>query len=293
MKQKAFDWTFRAAAAAVVLAAPLAARAVDPALAASPCTYVGRIMDAEHVGFDSNRVATVSAFDLSGNMVATTKTFYMPDSRRNYALRIPMASKQVDGALTTSSTVAIKVTEPNGTEWSGLVVDNDAKLGAPGTLKEVDIVLAQCSNQYGIDDYLLDEFERAWKNSRYCRAGESFDPTKDYDGDGMSTIAEILAGTNPFDSDDKLSILSFRRGKNGGSEKDVLSFICRPGRAYRLEMAESLDNPEWKQKEFSLNESGTPINYISVPSNAKGDETPTVYLLPATGKSAFFRVRSE
>lgn len=293
MKQKAFDWTFRAAAAAVVLAAPLAARAVDPALAASPCTYVGRIMDAEHVGFDSNRVATVSAFDLSGNMVATTKTFYMPDSRRNYALRIPMASKQVDGALTTSSTVAIKVTEPNGTEWSGLVVDNDAKLGAPGTLKEVDIVLAQCSNQYGIDDYLLDEFEWAWKNSRYYRAGESFDPTKDYDGDGMSTIAEILAGTNPFDSDDKLSILSFRRGKNGGSEKDVLSFICRPGRAYRLEMAESLDNPEWKQKEFSLNESGTPINYISVPSNAKCDETPTVYLLPATGKSAFFRVRSE
>lgn len=293
--KKSIDWTFRAGIAALAFIAPLVMRAdnpQDPVQAASPYTYVGRLMDAEHVGFDTNRVAEISAYDDSGNLVATTKTFYKADSRRNYALRIPMASKAVDGALTTDSMVRIEVKEQNGTVWTGLVVDQDARLGAPGALKEVDIVLAQCTNQYGIDDNLLEDLYWAWRYSKYYRADETFDPTKDYDGDGMSTIAEILAGTNPFDSDDNLSIVSFRRGATG-ADKDALSFICRPGRAYKLEMTESLNNPEWKQKEFSLNESGTPINYISVPATANGDETPTVYLLPAAGKSGFFRVRSE
>ena len=58
-------------------------------------------------------------------------------------------------------------------------------------------------------------------------------------------------------------------------------------------MTESLENPNWRTKEFSRNESGTPINYISVPANGSDEETPTVYLIPVTGKQAFYRVRSE
>ena len=296
--QKSIDSAFRAGVAALAFAVPLASRAanpLNPAQAASPCTYVGRVMNAEHVGFDTNRVAEISAYDASGQLVAKSKTFYKPDSRRNYALQIPMASKAVDGALTTDSTVRIEVKEPNGTVWTGLVVDQDATLGAPGTLKEVDIVLAQCTNQYGIDDYLLEDLYWMWRYSDYYTAGETFDPTKDHDGDGMSTLKEALSGTNPFNPQDNLSIVSFRRGeqKSGSSGKDVLSFKCRPGRAYSLEMTESLSNPDWKVKPFSRNESGTPINYLSVPANGSDEETPTVYLIPVTGKQAFYRVKAE
>ena len=125
----AVDLASRAAVAALVLAAPLAARAANPAVtpaqATTPCTYVGRLMDAEHVGFDTNRVAEIAAYDeSSGKLVATSKTFFRADSRRNYALRIPMASRRVGGALTPGSTVRIEVTEPNGMVWSGLVVDD-------------------------------------------------------------------------------------------------------------------------------------------------------------------------
>lgn len=291
----AFAFAPSALAAALALALPLAARAdsSEPAQALIPCTYVGRLMDAEHVGFDTNRVAEITAYDdATGKPVATSTTFYQADSRRNYALRIPMASKAVDGALVPGSTVRIEVTEPNRRKWSGLVVENDAKLGGPGSVKEVDIVLASCSNAYGIDDQLFRDLSLAWQYSAYHRDGEEFDPRKDYDGDGVSTIDEALSGTNPFDPEDKLSIVSFSRGDQGGA-KDVLSFRCSQGRAYSLEVTESLDNPDWKRKSFSLNESGTPINYISIPATGSGEETPTVYLLPATGKSAFFRVRSE
>ena len=289
MKQAVNDWMFRVTVAMLAGASPLAVLAAGPIQAVSPCTYVGRLMDAEHVGFDANRVAEIAAYDASGNLVARTTTFYKPDSRRNYALRIPMASQAVDGALTTNSTVTIEVVEPNGTVWTGVVVDRDATLGGPGSLKEVDIVLAECTNAYGIDDGLLEDLYWAWRYSAYYKAGETFDPQKDYDGDGMSTLNEALSGTDPFDPADCLSILSFRRG----SEKDVLSFTCRPGRAYQLEVSESLTNPNWKAKEFYRDESGTPVNVISVPAAGSSEAAPTVYLLPEVGKNAFFRIKSE
>ena len=250
-------------------------------------------MDAAHVGFDTNRVAELAAYDAAGNLVASSKTFYKSDSRRNFALRIPMASKAVDGALTPGSAVRLEVTEPNGTVWSGVVVDKDAQLGAPGSVKEVDIVLAECTNEYGIDDYLLEDLYWDWVYSPYYKPGETFDPRKDYDGDGMSTINEALSGTNPFDPNDCLAIVSFRRAGQDAGAKDILSFECRPGRSYRLEVTDSLENPNWQTKEFSRDENGTPINYITVPATGSSEETPTVYLLPQTGPKAFFRIKAD
>ena len=286
------SFAFRACAAALAFAAPMALHAATPAVAATPCTYVGRLMNAEHVGFDATRPATISAFDANNRMLAETKTFYRTDSRRNYALRIPMASKPVDGALAQGSTVQIRVTEPNGDVWSGVVVDSDAVLGAPGSIKEVDIVLADCTNEYGIDDWLLEDLYWEWRYSDYYVAGETFDPRKDYDGDGASTIAEVFSGTDPFNPNDKLEIVSFKLGGQDGS-KDALTFTGRPGHAYGVEVSESLDGKSWKAKKLFCSETGEPVNYLSVPASASSGEKPTIYLLPETGRSAFFRVKTE
>lgn len=297
--QTTSDRAFRTVVAALACAMPLAVRAaaVNPAQAASPCTYVGRLMDAEHVGFDANRVAEIAAYDdATGKKVAESKTFFNADSRRNYALRIPMASKRVSGALVPGATVRIEVTEPNGTVWTGLVVDKNAEIGGPGSVKEVDIVLAECTNEYDLDDYLLDDLYWEWYYSEYGPLrvpGATFNPMDDHDGDGISTRREVLSGTDPFNPDDKFSILSFKQAGQESAEKDVLSFSCRPGRAYSLEVTDSLDQPNWKQKEFSRNESGTPVNYIAIPASGSGAETPKVYLLPEVGKRAFFRIKSE
>ena len=157
-------------------------------------------------------------------------------------------------------------------------------------------MLARCSNNnYGIDDGLYDGLYTAWRYSRYYVRGEKFDPAKDYDGDGTSTLDEALAGTNPFDPDDKLAIVSFRRGREkntrGGEGKDELVFTVKPGRAYSLEVAESLEKKDWKPAEFYQEEDGTPVNVISIPAMGTRNETPTIFLRPASGSSAFFRIR--
>ena len=288
--------TFGILTAAILVVHGAASGVEAPVVQTVPCTYVGRLMDAEHVAFDDSRKASIVAYDASGNAIAASSTFYKSDSRRNYALNIPMASSAVDGALPPGAKVTIEVTDSNGDVWSGVVTNADATLSAPGSVKEVDIVLASCTNGYGLDDSLYDDLYWAWRWSRYYVRGEKFDPTKDYDGDGTSTHEEALAGTNPFDPDDKFAIVSFRRGeekkiRGGGVGKDELAFTAKPGRAYSLEVSESLDKQDWKPAEFYQEEDGTPVNVISIPATGTRNETPTIFLLPVSGDSAFFRIR--
>ena len=63
----------------------------------NPYTFVGRVMDAKHDAFGSNRVAKIEAVNTNGELLVQTKTFFRADSRRNYALQIPMATSEVDG----------------------------------------------------------------------------------------------------------------------------------------------------------------------------------------------------
>jgi hypothetical protein len=280
--------------------APSFLLAAAPIQAESPCIFTGRLMDAEHVAFDTNRVASLAAYDAtSGKKIAAAKTFFRADSRRNYALRVPMASAPVDGAATPGAVVSVEVTEPNGAVWTGVVVDSDATLGGPGSVKEVDIVLAKCTNnEYGLDDDLYNDLYWAWRYSKYYKAGEAFDPTKDHDGDGVSTRSEALSGTNPFDPAVKLAIVAYKPEKpapdsgSGEGENGELAFTASPGRAYSLEATTSLENPEWKMVEFLNEGSSDPVNYISLPATG-GGKTPVVYLLPKRGKQAFYRVKVE
>ena len=106
--------------------------------------------------------------------------------------------------------------------------------------------------------------------------GEGFDPRKDYDGDGVSTIDEALSGTNPYDPESVLKITDFSKG-----ESVALSFTATGGRAYSVECAESPGTGGWKA-----------VNVVSLPN---GDDSTvcTVYLVPERQDSAFFRVRAE
>ena len=52
----------------------------------NPYTFVGRVMDAKHDAFSSNRVAKIEAANANGDILVQTKTFFRTDSRRNYAL---------------------------------------------------------------------------------------------------------------------------------------------------------------------------------------------------------------
>ena len=115
----------------------------------NPYTFVGRVMDAKHDAFGSNRVAKIEAANANGDLLVQTKTFFRADSCRNYALQIPMATSEVDGYVVTNAAIDITVTDDLGKVWRGVVVD--ASAGVPGGVREVDIVLGADTNGDGID----------------------------------------------------------------------------------------------------------------------------------------------
>lgn len=282
-------------AIALLLAAPCAALA-EPSAAVTPYTFLGRVMDARHVAFDTNRVARVEAYGESGDLLASTKTFFRADSRRNYALDVPMATASADGYANKGDAIEVTVVDDVGKTWSGVVAG--ATAGASGGVCEVDIVLGEDANGDGIDDTLYSQLKAQWERSDYWRSGEEFDPNKDYDGDGVSTIMEALTGTDPFNPDKFLRITSFSRQAGSGtrsSEKPLeymsLSFDAAAGHSYVVEEATDLAAKDWKPREFVL-DSGTAVNAVSFPSTSR--TTPcTVYLLPSGTSKAFFRVKAQ
>jgi len=280
--------------------------ATEPPAAVTPYTFLGRVMDSTHVAFDGDRAATIEVSDEQGNLLSRTATFTRADSRRNYVLAVPMATSAANGCTVQNAALEIEVTDDLGKVWSGVVVD--ASAGVPGGVREVDIVLGEDANGDGIDDQLYKRLKSEWERSEYWKSGEAFDPTKDYDGDGVSTIAEALAGTNPYDPEDALRITAFSHAggtrsrasgadllsTSGGSQlaATALTFDTLGGHAYTVEEATDLAAKDWKPCAFTLPGSDTPVNVLSVPFS-DGPVPRTVYLLPSNASKAFFRVRAE
>ncbi|MBR1587658.1 MAG: hypothetical protein IJ658_04960 [Kiritimatiellae bacterium] len=280
--------------------------ATEPPAAVTPYTFLGRVMDSTHVAFDGDRAATIEVSDASGKFLARTATFFRADSRRNYSLEVPMSTSSANGYVVQDTALEIEVTDDLGKVWNGVMVD--AAAGVPGGVREVDIVLGEDLNGDGIDDQLYKRLKSEWERSEYWRSGETFDPTKDYDGDGISTINEALAGTNPYDPEDALRITAISRtggtrsrasgadllSTSGGSQlaATALTFDAIGGHAYTVEEASDLVKKDWKPCAFMLPDSSTPVNVLSVPADA-GIAPSTVYLLPSSVSNAFFRVRTK
>jgi hypothetical protein len=262
--------------------------------ALNPYTFVGRISDARHNGFDTNRVATIEATDSRGRLLARSKTFYRANSSRNYALAVPMATRAARGYSTQGQAVTLSAIDNVGNVWRGVVID--ATTGASGGVREVDIVLSKDENGDGIDDRLSDELLSQWENSEYWRYGETFDPYKDYDGDGVSTVKEALSGTNPFNPDDVLRITKFNRSHDEPVKRGQgfieLSFNGVGGRAYSVETSTDLTKKDWKTCAVQVEAENELVNVISLPVNS-GRKSFTVYLIPESSTNAFYRVKAK
>ena len=150
--------------ALLALALCAAACAHAQQAAVNPFTYLGRVMDASHAAFDTNRVATLYAFDAGGTLLARSETFHLPGSRRNYRLRIPLADADTRGYSKSGAALSIAVEDDAGKVWSGVVVDAGGTnglttVGEPGGVYEVDIVLGEDADGDGIDDELRRRLE--------------------------------------------------------------------------------------------------------------------------------------
>ena len=67
------------------------------------------------------------------------------------------------------------------------------------------------------------------------------DPAADDDGDGISNLAESIAGTNPFDPNDGLKTGSVQVL----GESLVFTFVAEKGKTYRVISADAPGGPTW------------------------------------------------
>jgi len=263
--------------------------------AVNPFTYLGRVMDASHKAFDADHRATVYAYDAAGKKLTQSDTYFLENSRRNYKLVIPLADGEADGYAMPGAILTVSVKDNEGKTWSGVVVDegraSGTAVGAPGGVREVDIVLGEDKDGDGIDDKLFEGLKAKWEMSPYYWDSNGvFNPRDDHDGDGVSTIDEALAGTRPFDSDSVLRITSFEMA-SGADGRHILVFTPTiAGRSYAVQTADS-PTGTWSSVSFQLPDSATPVNVISRPAKPDTPEPATIYLLPSGKPAGFFRIK--
>lgn len=264
-----------------------------PALSATPLlcnpyTFIGRITDARGMAFDDQRTATLTASTTgpTNALLARCTTFHRDDSRNNYRLIIPMATTPADGYALQNDTILVAATDDLGRLWSGVI--DPAVVGVPGTVSDVDIVLADDADGDGIDDTLFQELLDEWAASGLAGEGEEFDPHADYDGDGISTIDEARLGTDPFNGEDSLHIDAI----DLSSGTPAISASLPAGHVYTLETTHSLTG-DWIPTDFATGDSpSTARDCLSTPSAP--DRLPvTLYLFPATNQTpVFFRLHA-
>lgn len=296
-----------ARAACVLLASGTAFAASAQQAATLTYAYLGRVMDARRSAFDAERQATVSVANAEGRTLASSKTFFLPNSRRNYKVEVPMADTAVEGFAQVGDVLAVSVIDANNGTWAGMVIDRGRTegtvAGEPGGAKEVDIILAEDKDGDGLDDALVNSARLKWIGE-YGAYLDDFDPmtatfdiNEDHDGDGMSTRDELLSGTEPLNAGSVLRITDFSvtgAGLQDGVpvQEATIVFPTTGGHAYTLLAADALDG-EWKPVEFLTGpDASATVSVLSFASSAS-TTTQTVWLRPVKGSAKFFKVIAE
>ena len=255
-----------------------AAHAAPPG-AATPYMFVGRVMDSSHAGFDTNRVCTLTASTAEGEALVETTTFFRANTRNNYALRVPVATAEADGFALQGDPLTITAVDDQEKVWQGVIPES--LCGEPGGVREVDIVLSEDRDGDGIDDDLYEQLLAQWEASEYWKRGEEFDVNADYDGDGVSTLEEAFAGTDPYEWNEPFAITRFTNTPETGVG---VEFPTAPGRSYELQTATDLSAADW---ESTTPATACALRSIDPPGKA------VLYLLPQTNGPVFLRIHAE
>src|SRR5947208_15602856 len=76
----------------------------------------------------------------------------------------------------------------------------------------------------------------------------------DFDGDGQTDLQEFLAGTDPTNSGSVLRVLTLTSLGGGGAR---LIWSAAPGKTYRVQFKDNLDEAGWNSLPGSVIASGT------------------------------------
>ena len=250
-------------------------------------TFAGRVTDYAHIGYDADQNVEIRAKDEKGTLVAKTKTSTGGNTAYNFALDIPLASESAGGYVTPGMKLVFEFVDPDGKIFTGLVAEGDSAVGQPGGIRELKIALATDADGDGIPDEYVDMLGYLmWINGK-----DSYEPDADWDGDGANNRAEYVAGTNPFDPKDRLSVREMAEEK-GYEGYLKFSFLANQGRSYSVDTTEDLKDSTWRQTVFVDSEDGAKKSFINT-SPTKAAAYRAIYVLKENVKQQFWKLKVE
>ena len=216
-----------------------------------PFTFAGRITDYAHIAYDTNSVVEVRLKAADGTILAKTTTGTSGKTIYNYVLQVPVATEKTAHYACVGDAVTFEFVDPLGTIHTGLVSAADSKIGNPGDVKRLDVVLATDSDGDGVADEYLESIEY-WMAQKGISG--PYDASADYDGDGQTNYEEYLAGTNPCDAEDSFSICQMAL-EDGLDGYVAMRIPISPGRAYAVLHSPNLKDGSWTLASFTKDES--------------------------------------
>ena len=255
-------------------------------LVEQPFTFAGRITDYAHIGYDADQKVEIRAKTEDGKLVARTTTVTGGGSSYNYVLYIPVATAAADGHVTAGTHLVFEFVDPDGTVYTGLVTGADAAVGESGGLRELNLALATDADGDGIPD----EYVESLAYLMWVYGKDGYDPDADWDGDGVSNRDEYVAGTNPFDGTDRLSIV--RMAADIELEDCYrLTFPVTAGRSYSAVTAFSLQPAVWTPVSFIDPVDGTAKDFINTAADEVGYRE--ILVLKESVTRQFWRLKAE
>ncbi len=216
-----------------------------------PFTFAGRITDYAHIAYDSSSIVEVRLKSADGTILAKTTTSTSGKTSYNYVLQVPVATEKTAHYACVGDAVTFEFVDPLGTIYTGLVSAADSKIGNPGDVKRLDVVLATDSDGDGVADEYLESVEYLMEEKGILGP---YDATADYDGDGQTNYEEYLAGTNPCDAADSFSVCQMAL-EDGMEGYVALRIPISPGRAYAVLHSPNLKDGSWARASFTADSS--------------------------------------
>lgn len=259
-----------------------------------PFTFAGRVTDYAHCAYDQDQMVEIRAKTTDGKLIAKTTTATGGKSAYNYVLEIPLASAAVQGYVRTGDQLVFEFADPDGVVYERLVSTDDAKVGRPGELRELNIALAKDDNHDGIPDEYVDWLAYLmWLNEK-----ADYEPDADWDEDGANNRAEYVAGTNPFDPTDRLSVkeMAEEQGYEGYLK---FTFLANQGRSYTVDTIEKIENGKltienggWRPAKFIDAADGVEKGRLNT-SSTKAADYRVIYVLKENLQQQFWKLKVE
>ena len=253
----------------------------------------GTLKDWQNKVLTSSAAVTIQAVATNGSVIASTKVADPTADGYNFLLQIPLSSTATDSTAAIGDTLNCVLLQESGLSLAATpLAVGDANAVSCVALEFVNVKsYTNGTDTASVPAEYVDTIA-PWIEVYAEELGieGEYDPFADYDGDGASNYAEYCAGTNPFDSTDRLAIIAYAAPQNA---LHALSFEYVGGHVYGLATTLSLTNPAWATQ--LVRKSETDAEHEQVMPSAVEDDvgTTTIYVVPAEGAtSQFFRLEA-